>query len=158
MAQVVAQVADFPIRIPDDHQPYLLDLFICSNPDSCTVASHPLLEKSYHMVVSVDVEFVVKSTNEHPYHRIACSYSKADWDGLKDHLRDVLWLDIFKHGDICAAKEIPEWVVIGIDCYIPHRKFQLKPHSLPWFTPCAAAIAHRNHYFHQYNRNATPEN
>ena len=48
---------------------------------------------------------------------------------------------------------------MGIDCYISHRKLQLKPHSSPWFTPsCAAPIAHRNHYFHQHHRNATPEN
>ena len=33
--------------------------------------------------------------------------------------------------------------------------FQLKPHSSPWFTPCAASIAHRNHYFHQYYRDVT---
>ena len=40
-----------------------------------------------------------------------------------------------------------------------NRKFQLKPHSSRWFTrSCAAAIAHRNLYFHQYHRNATPEN
>ena len=33
------QIVDFPTRIPDrdDPQPYLLDLFLCSNPDSCTV-------------------------------------------------------------------------------------------------------------------------
>ena len=38
-------------------------------------------------------------------------------------------------------------------------KFQLKSHSSPWFTPsCAAAVTHRNHYFHQYHRNATHEN
>ena len=29
-----------------------------------------------------------------PFHRIA--YSCADWDGLRDHLRDVPWQDIFK--------------------------------------------------------------
>ena len=34
------------------------------------LASHPPLGKSDHMVVSVDVKFVVKSTNEHPYHRL----------------------------------------------------------------------------------------
>ena len=87
------------------------------------------------------------------------SYSKVDWDRLWDHLRDVPWHDIFKHGATYAAKEITEWVEISIDCYIPHRKFQLKPHSSPWFTPsCATAIAHPNHYFHQYNRNANPDN
>ena len=123
-----------------------------------TLASHPPLGESDHMVVSVDVKFVVKSTNEHPYHRTVYSYSKADWDGLRDHLRDVPWLDIFKHDTTYVAKEITEWVEIGIDCCIPHRNIQLKPHSSPCFTPCAVAIAHRNHYFHQDHRNATPDN
>ena len=161
LAHDITQIVDFPTRIPDrdDHQPYLLDLFLCSIPDLCTVISHPPLGKSDHMVVGVDVNFVVKSANEHPYHRTVYSYCKADWDGLRDHLRDVPWLDIFKHNATFAAKEISEWIEIGIDCYIPHHKFQLKPHSSPWFTPsCAAAIAHRNHIFHQYHRNMTPEN
>jgi hypothetical protein len=94
LAQDLTQIVDFPTRIPDrvDHQPYLLDLFICSNPDSCTVASHPPLGRSDHIVVCVDVKFVVKSTNEHPYHRTVYSYSKADWDGLRDHLRMCLGL------------------------------------------------------------------
>ena len=99
MAQDLTQILDFPTRIPDhdDHQPYLIDLFLCSNPDSCTVAFHPPLGKSDHMVVSVDVKFVVKSTNEYPYHRTVYSGGKADWEGLWDHPRDVPWLDIFKH-------------------------------------------------------------
>ena len=52
MAQYLAQIVDFLTRIPDrdDHQPYLLDLFLCSNPQSCTVVSHPPLGKSDHMV------------------------------------------------------------------------------------------------------------
>ena len=114
--------------------------------------------KSDHMVVGVDMQFVVKSTNEHPYHRTVYSHTKADWNGLIDHLRDMPWLGIFKHDATYAAKEITEWVEIDIDCYIPCRKFQLKPHSSPWFTPCAASIAHCNHHFHQYHQNATPEN
>ena len=60
---------------------------------------------SDHMVVSVDVKFVVTSTNEPPYHRTVYLYSKAEWDGLTDHLRGVPWLDIFKHDATYAAKE-----------------------------------------------------
>ena len=30
------------------------------------------------------------------FHRIAYDYSGADWDGLCDHLRGILWDDIFK--------------------------------------------------------------
>ena len=32
--------------------------------------------------------------------------------------------------------------------YISYRKYQVKPHSSPWFSAaCAAAIVHRNHFF-----------
>ena len=88
MSQDLTQIVDFPTRIPDrdDHQPYLLDLLLFSNPDLHCCFSPSSTD---HMVVSVDVKFVVKSTNEHPYHRTVYSYSKADWDGLRDHLRDV---------------------------------------------------------------------
>ena len=40
-----------------------------------------------------------------------------------------------------------EWVQVGIDLYIPHRKYQVKPHSSAWFSAaCAAAIVHRYHF------------
>ena len=161
MSQDLTQIVDFPTRIPDreDHQPYLLDLFLCSNPEMCSASAHPPLGNSDHLVVSVDVDFIDKSNKEHPYHRTVFSYSNADWDGLRDYLRDVPWIDIFRHNANYAAKEITDWIDIGIDCFIPHRKFQLKPHSSPWFTPaCAAAIAHRNHFFHQYHRIRSVEN
>ena len=83
-----------------------------------------------------------------PFHLIAYDNSCADWDGLCDHLRDVPWENIFKHGTSAAANEFCVWVQVGIDVLIPHRKYQVKPHSLPWFTAaCAAAILHRNHFF-----------
>ena len=45
------------------------------------------------------------------------------------------------------------WVQVGIDVYIPHRKYQVKSYSSPWFSAaCAAAIVHRNHFFHLYQR------
>ena len=45
------------------------------------------------------------------------------------------------------------WVQVEIDVYIPHGKNQIKPHSSPWFSAaCAAAIAHRNHFFCLYQR------
>ena len=47
------------------------------------VASHLPLGESDHMVVSVDVKFVAKSTNEHPYHRAVYSYNNADWDSVE---------------------------------------------------------------------------
>ena len=45
-------------------------------------------------------------------------------------------------------------VQVGIDVYIPHRKYQVKPPSPPWFSAaCAAAIVHRNHPFSLYQQN-----
>ena len=76
------------------------------------------------------------------------NYSLADWDGLRDHLRDVLWEDIIKFSASTAASKSGEWVQVGIDVYIPHPKYQVTPHSSPWFLAAgAAAIVHENDFF-----------
>ena len=112
----------------------------------------PPLGNSDH-VVSVSIEFPTNSQHDAPFHGIAYDYSCADWDYLHDHLRAVPWEDIFKLSASAAASEFCEWVQVGIDVYIPHRKYQVKPHSSPWFSAaCAAAIAHRNHFFRLYQR------
>ena len=89
---------------------------------------------------------------------MAYDYSHADWDGLRDHLRDVPWEDIFKLNASAAASEFCEWVHVGSNVYIPHGKYQVKPHSSPWFSAaCAAAVVHRNHFFHLYQQNKSYE-
>ena len=89
---------------------------------------------------------------------MAYGYSCADWDGRCDHLRDVLWEDIFKLSASAAPSEFCVWIQVGIDVYIPHRKYQVKPHSSPWFSAaCAAAIVHRNHFFCLYQQNRSSE-
>ena len=46
----------------------------------------------------------------------------------------------------------------GTDLYIPHRKYQVKPHSAPWFSAsCAAAIVHRNHYFRLHQKDKSSD-
>ena len=93
------------------------------------------------------------SQQDAPFHHRAYDYSHADWDGLRDHLRDVPWEEIFKLGAFAAASEFCEWIQVGIDLYIRHRKYQVKPHSSPWFSAaCAVAIVHRNHFFCLYQR------
>ena len=73
-------------------------------------------------------------------------------------MRDSLWEDIFKLDACAAASEFCEWVRIGIDLYIPHRKYQVKPHSSPWFSAaCAAAIVHRNHFFRVYQKDKSSD-
>ena len=48
-----------------------------------------------------------------------------------------------------AASEVCEWVQVGIDVYVPHRKYQVKPHPSQWFSAAsAAAIVYRKYIFH----------
>ena len=73
-------------------------------------------------------------------------------------MRDVPWEDTFKLGASEAASEFCDWVQVGIDLYIPHRKFQVEPHSSPWFSAaCAAAIVHRNHFFCLYQKDKSSD-
>ena len=118
----------------------------------------PPLGNSDHVVVSVSIDFPLNAKQDTPFHRMAYDYSRTDWDGLRDHLRDAPWEDIFKLSASAAASEFCEWVHVGIDVYIPHRKYQVKPHSSPWFSAdCAAAIVHRNHFFRLYQQNKSSE-
>ena len=73
-------------------------------------------------------------------------------------MRDVPWEDIFKPSASAAASEFCECVQIRIDVYIPDRKYQVKPHSSPWFlAACAATIVHRNHIFRLYQQNKSSQ-
>ena len=61
-------------------------------------------------------------------HCITCDYTCADWEGLCDHLRNVPWENSFKFdasGEFCWLAQV------GIDVYIPHRKYKVKYHSSP---------------------------
>ena len=111
----------------------------------------PPLGNSDHVVVSVSIDFPSYSQLYASFHCITYDHSCADWDGLRDHLGDVPWEDIFKLSASAAASEICEWFQVGIDVYIPHRKYQVKPHSSAWFSGvCAAAIVHRNLFFFSF--------
>ena len=125
----LTQMVNFPTQIPDrdSHSLALLDLFDAS---VCSTMAFPPLGNSDH-VVSVSIGFPSNLQRDDPFHRIAYDYSRANWDGLCDHLRDVPLEDIFKLGASVAASVFCEWVQVGIDVYISHRKFQVKPHSSP---------------------------
>ena len=152
-------MVNFITWIPDcdSHSPALLDLFIYSDTSICSTVVFPPLGNSDH-AVSVSIDVPINSKQDAPFHHIAYDYSCADWDGFRDHLRDVPWENIFKLVASGATSEFCEWVQVGIDIYIPHRKYQVKPHSSPWFSAaCAAAIVHRNHFFRLYQQNKSSE-
>ena len=146
----LTQMVNFPTRIPDcdSHSPALLDLFISSDASICSTMAFLPLGNSDHVVVSVSIDFPSNSQRNVPFHHIAYGYSLAGWDGLQDNFGVVLLEDIFKLSASAAAGQFREHVQVGIDIYIPHRKYQVKPHSSLWFSAaCAAAIVHRNHFF-----------
>ena len=111
---------NFPTWIPDcdSHSPALLDLFISSDAIICSAMAFPPLGNSDHVAVSVFIDFPSNSQWNALFYRIAYDYSRADWDDIHDHLRDVPQEDIFKLGASPAASEFCEWVQVGIDVYI----------------------------------------
>ena len=82
----LTQMVNFPTRIPDcdSHSPALLDLFLPSDANICsTMAFLPLGNSD--VVVSVSIDIPSNSQRIAPFHCIAYDYSRADWDGLRDH-------------------------------------------------------------------------
>ena len=97
IANDLTQMVNFPTRIPDcdSHNPGLLDLFLTSDASICSTMALPPLGYSDHVFVSVSIDFQTNSQQDVPFHCIAYDYSRVDWNGLPDHLRDVPWEDIF---------------------------------------------------------------
>ena len=94
----LTQIVNFLTRIPgcDSYSLALLDFFLSSDASVCfTMAFHPL-GNSDHVVVSVSIAFLINSKQHAPFHRVAYDCSRADWDGLCNHLRDVPCKDIFR--------------------------------------------------------------
>ena len=161
MSNDLTQIVNFPTRIPDCdcHSLALLDLFLSSDASICSTMAFPPLGNSDHVVVSVSIDFPINSRQDTPFHRVAYDYSRAHWDGLRDHL------EMF-HGRI-SLNSVPLLLLVNfvsgfrlelIYTYISHRKYQVKPHSSPWFlAACAAAIVHRNHIFRLYQKNKSSE-
>ena len=130
-------------------------MYFFLSPDASiySTMAFPPLGNSDHVVVSLSIDFPSNSQRDAPCHHVAYDYSHADWDGLRDHLRDFPWDDIFKIGACAAASEFCDWVQVGIYAYIPHRKYQVKHHSSPWFSAaCAAATVQRNNIFRLYQK------
>ena len=78
---------------------------------------------SNHIVLSVSIDFPSNSKQNVPFQCIDYDYSRAHWDSLRDHLKDVPWQDIFKLSASAAASEFCKWVQVGIDVCIPHYKY-----------------------------------
>ena len=77
------------------------------------MALPPLANSDVAVLVSID--FPSNTKWDAPFNHIAYDYSRADWDSLCDHLKDVPQEDIFKLGASAVTSEFCEWVKAGND-------------------------------------------
>ena len=133
-------------------------MFFSSDPSIFSTVAFPPLGNSDCVFVSVSVELFSNSKGEAVFHRRTYDYYCVDWENPCNHLRKVLWEDIFKLDASAAPTEVCEWAQVEIDAYICQCKYKVKPHSSPWFSAaCASAIAHRNHFFDLHQQNKSSE-
>ena len=144
-------MVNFPTQILncDSHSPALLDLFLSFDASICSTMAFPPLGNSDHVVLSVSIEFlsIIFTTGcpilSHTLWLFLCWLGWALWSFERCFIGDI-----FKLRASSAASEFCEWVQVGIDVYIPYRKYQVKPHSSSWFSAAyAAARVHRNYFF-----------
>ena len=117
----------FSTRIPgcNSHNSTLLDFFLLSAASISSTMTFPPLGNSDHVAVSVFIDFPADSKTDAPFLCTNYNYSRADWNDLRDHLRDVPWEDIFNLRASVAAAEYCEWVQVRVDLYIFDCKYQL---------------------------------
>ena len=143
-------MVNFPTQILDcdSPSPALLEFFLSSDASFCSTMAFAPVGNSDHVVVSGSIDFPSNSQWYDLFHCIAYDYSRADWDSHHDYLKDVPWERIFKLSASADARGLLEWVQVGIDVYIPPRKYQVRPHSsLRISAACVAVIVHRKHFF-----------
>ena len=102
---------------------------------------------SDHVAVSVSIDFPTNSEKDVPFHCTAYDYSHADWDGLRDHLRDVQQQDVLETWCSVAATEFCKWVQVKFDVSY------LKLFSSLWFSAASAAVT--AHSLHRQNKSFT---
>ena len=107
----LTQLVNFPTQIPccGSHSPALLDLFISFDASICSTMTFLPLGNSDHGTVSASIDFPINWKLGTLFHCVAYDYSRADWDSLRYHLRDVPWEDIFKLGASAAVSDLCEW-------------------------------------------------
>ena len=112
-------MVNFPTRFPDcdSYSPAYLDLFFSPDASICSTMAFPPLGNSDHVIVSVSIDFPSNSKRNTTFHCIVYDYSRVDWDGLRDHLRDVPCEDIFKLRASVAASELCKWLQVVINVY-----------------------------------------
>ena len=132
IAHNLTQLIDFPTRIPDveDHFQSLLDLFLTSCSEQCQACPCSPLGRSDHLVVEININMPPNESTDVPFHRTVYRYNNADWDSFRSHLAETPKA-YFKHRASKTAQLVSDWIYAGIESFVPHKKYKLKPHSQP---------------------------
>ena len=132
----------------------LLFWIFSSDARVCSAMAFPPLENSNHVVVSVSINFSVNSMHDalFPQLRLCICW----WGWFLRLFEKCSMGGYLKFSASAAASELWGWVQVGTDVYIPHRKYQIKPHSFLWFSAARVAV-HRNHFFRLYQQNKSFE-
>ena len=152
------QIVNVPARIPNCncHSPALLDFFLSSgniiflqwlslhSEILIMLFQFPLTFHQVHLAIPL---------SSHSLWLFSCWLEWSSWSFEGCSMGDIFRFDVS-----VAASELYEWVQVGIDVYIPHCKYQVNPHSSPWFSSASAVvIVHRNHFFCLDQQNKSSE-
>ena len=55
-------------------------IYFSSDASICSTMAFPSLGNFDHAVVSISIDFPSYPQRDSPFHRIACDYSRANWD------------------------------------------------------------------------------
>ena len=149
-------MVNFLTRIPDcdSHSPSLLDFFNSSVASICSTMAFPPLGNSDHTVASVSIDFPINSKWDALFHRISYDYSRADWDGLRNHLRYIQGRISLNSMLLLLLLNFVSGFRLEL-IYISLRSSHTHLHDFS--AACAAAIVHRNHFFRLYQQNRSFE-
>ena len=145
----LTQKVKFPIPDSDSHSLALLDLFISSDATISSTMAFPPFRNSNHVVVLVSIDFPINSQN-----RMSCfmvwlmsilvligMVFVTIWDMIRGTISSNSVL-------LMLPVNFMSWFSLELMYISLISKYQVKPHSSPWFSSaCDAAIVHREHFF-----------
>ena len=156
----LTQLVNQPTRIPDnpDHRPYLLDLFLTTNPEQYDVEVRAPLGSSDHCLIAVSRIGPARPARSEVVHSTKWHFGAADWDGLRDFLLDIPWLSFSSNDPNCLLEHITDFIRAGMEMFIPHNKYTKRSNSPKWFDHnCAKATKHKAIAYNAYTKSRTPQ-
>lgn len=100
---------------------------------------HPL-DTLDHSLINVKYNAKQKASSDAPFHRTISWYTKEDWDNFRSYIVAAPLSVFFKNRAFRTVLLISKQIISGMANFIPHKKYQEKLNSQPWFIPeCGAA-------------------